>query len=353
LMVLMLLAMPLLAVVPGNVSAATTGNNLSIIVYDYDTADPIDGAEVTLIGVHQQTAIPSKDTADNGLAVFTPSDGYFKVVVTKSGYYTYQNEGVYRFTDLAPETISVPLKMMSAVKYPLTVNVNGTGGALNGASVVVKTVVDNVTTSIEEPTVAGSVTLQLPNGNYSIVCSNPNHVTNVTSNVVIAGAAVIKNVTLSAAVKYNGIVTVAGAPASDVVAYLIGADPKVDTEMKIIECTENSPFFSFDAYVGTFTLLVDAKGALASVQTVTIEATNQLKEVPLSTQNVQTEENAFEFSAGDWNVATLTKTLVLDHDNTVPGLDYAYLPSAKMQIDLVFGDGDGNVSAAELADFVA
>ena len=44
----------------------------------------------------------------------------------------------------------------------------------------------------------------------------------------------------------------------------VGADPKVDTEMKIIECTENSPFFSFDAYVGTFTLLVDAKGALAS-----------------------------------------------------------------------------------------
>ncbi len=352
LMVLMLLAVPLLAVVPGNVSAATTGNNLSILVND--NGYPVIGAKVTLIGVHQQSAIPSKDTGDNGLAVFTPSDGYFKVVVTKSGYYTYESDGVYRFTDLAAETIAVTMVKMSDVKYPLTVNVNGTSGALTGASVIVKTVgANNVTTSMPITTSAGTATLPLPNGTYTIVCSNPDHTTNVTNNVVINGAAVIKNITLSASVKYNGYVTVDGSPALNVVAYLIGADPKVDTEKKIIKTSGVSPFFSFDAYEGNFTLLVDADGALASVQTVNIGATNDVKPVPLSKQNVQTEENAFEFSAGDWNVATLTKTLVLDHDNTVPGLDYAYLPSAKMQIDLVFGDGDGNVSAAELADFVA
>ncbi len=351
LMVLMLLAMPLLAVMPGNVGAATTGNNLSIIVYDSDTANPVVGAKVTLIGVHQQSAIDPVSTGNDGLAKFTPYDGYYKVVVTKSGYYTYQSKEVYRFTDLAPETIPVAMKMMSIVKYPLTVNVNGTG--LSGASVVVKTEFDGVTTSISTSTVAGTATLQLPNGVYSIVCSSTNYTTDVVSNVVINGTGVTENVTLATAAKYNGYVTVAGAPASKVVAYLVGADPLDETDRKIIKASGNSPFFSFDAYVGTFTLLVDAEGALASVETVTIGASNPVKTVPLSKQTMQTEENAFAFAPSDWNVATLTKTLVLDHDNTVPGLDYAYLPSIKMQIDLVFGNGDGNVSTAELADFVA
>ena len=353
LMVLMLLAMPLLAVMPANVGAATTGNNLSIIVYDENTANPVVGAKVTLIGVHQQNAISPKTTGSDGLAVFTPFDGYYMVTVTHLGYYTYQSEGVIRFTDLAADTISIPMKMMSADKYTLTVNVNGTTGPLNGASVVVKTVIDNVTTSISATAVSGVATLQLPNGTYSIVCSNSTYATDVESNVVIAGAAVVKNITLAAAVKYNGLVTLDGAPATGVVAYLVGADPLVETDRKVIKASGTSPFFSFDAFVGNFTLLVDANGALAAVEAVTVAASNPLKNVVLSKQSVQTENNSFAFGASDWNVATLTKTMLLDHDNTVPGLDYAYLPSAKMQIDLVFGNGDGEVNATELAAFGA
>lgn len=352
LMVLMLLAMPLMAVLPSNVSAATTGNNLSIIVYDENTANPVVGAKVTLIGVHQQSPITPKTTLSDGLAVFTPYDGYYLVTVTRDGYYTYQSQSVIRFTDLAADTISVPLEMMSTDRYALTVNVNGTAGALNGASVVVKTVIDNVTTSIPTTTVSGVATLQLPNGTYSIVCSNSTYATDVESNVVINGASVVKNITLAAAVKYNGLVTVDGAPATGVVAYLVGDDPLVETDRKVIKASGTSPFFSFDAYVGNFTLLVDAEGALASVQAIMVNASNPLKNVQLSKQNVQTTENAFVFDADDWNMATLTKTLFVDHDNTVPGLDFAELPSARMQIDLVFGNGDGVVSAAEAALFV-
>jgi len=81
LMVLMLLATPFLAFVPSEVSAVTTGNKLSIIVYDEGNGNPVVGATVTLIGVHQQSAIPSKTTVSGGLAEFTPGDGYYRLVV--------------------------------------------------------------------------------------------------------------------------------------------------------------------------------------------------------------------------------------------------------------------------------
>ena len=352
LMVLMLLATPFLAIVPYEVSAATPGNDLSIIVYDENTADPVVGAKVALIGVHQQSPDP-KTTGPDGLAVFTPYDGYYTMTVTCDDYYTYQSDSVIRFTDLLPSAISVPMSKMSADRYALTVNVNGTAGALDGASVVVKTVVDNATTSISDIATGGTAQMQLPNGTYTIVCSNAAYATDVESDVVINGANVTKDITLSAAAKFNGLVTMDGAPATGVVAYLVGDDPLVETDRKIIKASGTSPFFSFDAFVGNFTLLVDADGALAAVEAVTVNASNPLKTVALSKQSAQTEENAFAFDANDWNVATLTKTMVLDHDNTVPGLDYAYLPSAKMQIDLVFGNGDGEVNASELDAFKA
>ncbi len=351
LMVLMLLAMPLLAVVPGNVSAATSGNELSIIVYNENNAAPVVGASVALIGVHQQSAIPAQTTGTGGVVKFTPLDGYYKVVVSRSGYYTYQSD-VFRFDDLSAKTVFAPLAQMSADTYTMTVNVNGTAGALDDAIVVVKTVHDDAVTSISTVADNGVATLSLPNGTYSVVCSKSGYSTDVEAGVVIGGSNKTVNITLSAAVVYAGFVTVNDAPATGVVAYLVGSNPLVETDRKIIKAAGTSPYFTFDAYVGTFTLVVDADGALSTIETVTIGATNPVKTIDLAAQNVQITENNFEFDANDWNVATLTKKLAVDHDNTVPGLDYAEIPSARMQIDLVFGNGDGNVNATEAAAFV-
>jgi len=350
-MVLMLLAMPLLAVVPANVSAATAGNNLSVIVYDENTNNPLGVAKVTLIGVHNQSAT-TKTTGPAGLVAFTPYDGYYLMTVTKTGYYNYQSQSVIRFTDLAAETISIPLKMIPEPKYSLTVNVNGTNGALGEASVVVKTIVNNVTTTIPVTNVGGVATVDLPNGTYSVVCSSANYATYVENPVVINGAAVTKNITLAAAVKYNGLVTVDGAPATKVVAYLVGADPLVETDRKIINSSGTSPFFSFDAFVGNFTLIVDANGALAKIEKVTINATgNLLKNVILSKQNLQNEKSSFAFAADNWNSAVQTKTLNLDYDYAIPGMAYSYLPSIRMQIDLALGNGNGVVEASEVTAF--
>lgn len=352
LMVLMLLATPLLAVVPGNVSAATSGNELSIIVYNENNAAPVVGASVALIGVHQQSAIPAQTTGTGGVVKFTPMDGYYKIIVSCSGYFTYQSD-VFRFDDLSAKTVFAPLAKMGAQTYTLTVNVNDTSGALDDANVVVKTTHDGTVTSVSAPADNGVATFTLPNGTYSLVCSKSGYSTDVETGVVIGGANKTVNVILSAAVVYAGFVTVNDAPASGVVAYLVGSDPLIETDRKVIKATGTSPYFTFDAYVGNFTLIVDALGALASVEEITINPSNLVKTIDLAPQNVQTTDNYFEFDSGDWNVATLTKNLIVDHDNTVPGLAFAELPSARMQIDLVFGNGDGVVNATEAALFVS
>ncbi len=356
LMVLMLLATPFLAFVPSEVSAVTTGNKLSIIVYDKGNGNPVVEATVTLIGVHQQSAIPSKTTVSGGLAEFTPGDGYYRLVVSKDGYYNYESGDesgeIIRFTDLEAKTIFAPMEKMSEDKYTLSLQVNDTSGGLSGADVKIKTVRDNITTTISRKADStGVVTLQLPNGTYSVVVSKLNYTTRV-QDVTINGMDISETITLSPSVRYSGFVTVSGAPATGVVAYLVCSNSFADKE-KIIKASGVSPYFSFDAYVGNFTLLVDADGALAMVENVTINATNPVKTIALSKQSVQTETNHFEFGDEDWNTAMLTKSLVLDHDNTVPGLPYAELPSARMQIDLVFGDGDGAVNESEAAKFEA
>ena len=352
LMVLMLLAVPLLAVMPANVSAVTTGNKLSIIAYDENNGIPEVGASVTLIGVHKTNSV-TKVTGAGGLVDFTPGSGYYKLVVSKDGFYNYEADEVIRFTDLSPVTMFAPLVKMADQKYALTVQVNGTSGGISGAAVKIKADVGGVVTTISKTTNStGAAMIQLPNGTYSVVASMTNYVTDV-QDVTVSGADLTKMMPLSASVKYSGFVTVAGSPASNVVAYLVRDDPLNMVDKNVIKATVSASFFSFDAFAGNFTLLVDADGALAKVEVVTVNPTNPIRTIPLTVQNIQTEENAFAFGDSDWNIAQLTKTLVLDHDNTVPGLAYAYLPSARMQIDLALGNGDGVVDSTEMDLFVA
>ncbi len=91
LMVLMLLAMPLLAVVPGNVSA-TTGNTLSINVFDNN--GPVNGATASLTEV-RKVATPYADTSDSaGLLEFSPAPGYYRLKVSATGHYDFTYDAV-------------------------------------------------------------------------------------------------------------------------------------------------------------------------------------------------------------------------------------------------------------------
>jgi len=358
LMVLMLLATPLLAIVPSEISAVDD-NQISLNVFDNVTKSPITGTDAKLIEVRTGAEVPESSSSDSdSLLVFAPdSAGYYRLEVTKEGYYSYVHSTLIRFTNLE----QVPLGNLFMDKRPVAnvdVKFNITSGSepVENALISIKESHAGVYQEIDNDAsnTSGISTISLRNGtDYTVVVSKNTYVT-YSYDLTVNGSE--QFITLEPAVYFNGTVTVAGSPATNVKAYLVDTlDPKSAIESKIITADISSTasnFFSFDAYNGTFTLIVDAYGALASISEVEINGTEMIS-VPLSAQNLQSIESAFAFAADDWNSAVQTKTLTLDCDYTVPGLAYSYLPSIRMQVDLALGNGDGIVDATELAAFEA
>jgi len=351
LMVLMLLATPLLAIVPSEVSAASY--TISINVFDNDNLG-IEDASATLTEVRKATSYPA--TSDEaGLLAFTPTPGYYRLKVTATDYYDYTYEEIIRFDGLSNVYLGyVNMVEKGAADATVTFNVTSGGNALNGASVTVKYNYSGDLQTIAQGNtdVTGMVDLDLNATSYIAVVKKANYVTKVISFTASDNTTV--DVALSASVSYSGTVTVDGAAASSVKVYMVDQDdPLSSPDAKVLTpAVKSSNYFRFDAYPGDFYLVVDASGALAKVSSVTI-ATATTVSVDLEKQNLQNEESAFAFAADDWNSAVQTKTLTLDCDYTVPGLAYSYLPSIRMQVDLALGDGDGTVNATELAAFEA
>ena len=351
LMVLILLASPLLVMLAPGVSAAT-GNKLSINVFDDD--GPINGATASLTEVHKQVT-PYSDSSDSaGLLEFTPAPGYYRLRISATDHYDYIYSEIIRFDGLTNVNLGIAnMDSMATADKTVQFNVTAAATAVVGASVTVKETNTGVTQVVASGStdVSGLLNVTLHSGTYTVVVKKAYFVTEVVA-LTVAGN-MVQNVTLDASVSYSGTVTVAGSPATSVIAYLVdNDDPLSAPDVKVITATVNSNYFRFDAYPGDFTLLVDASGALTKITDVTISG-NSMVSVVLNAQNLQSVENAFAFAADDWNSAVMTKTMNVDYDYTIPGLDYAYLPSARMQIDLALGDGDGMVNATELAAFEA
>lgn len=350
LMVLMLLAMPLLAVVPANVSAAA-GNTLSINVFDNN--GPVNGATASLTEVRKATAYA--DTSDSaGLLEFSPAPGYYRLKVSAAGHYDYTYPDVIRFDGL--DNVYLGIKNMvlkGASNIALTFNVTSGSAAVSGALVTVKyNHLGNLQTMTSGSTDAsGIANLSVPSANYTAVISKANYVTKEVPFSALADMTI--NVSLAASVSYSGTVTVNGAAASGVKVYLVDQNtPLSAPNAKILSPTVlSSNYFKFDAYPGTFYMVVDANNALGEVSSVTV-STAATVTVDLAVQNLQVEKSSFAFAADDWNSAVQTKTLDLDYDYTVPGMAYSYIPSIRMQIDLN-GNGNGNVEASEVTNFEA
>ena len=349
LMVLMLLATPLLAVVPANVSAAT-GNTLSINVFDDN--GPVSEASASLTEV-RKVATPYGEPADSaGLLEFTPDPGYYRLKVIAAGHYDYIYPEIIRFDGLTNVYLGIVNMALKGASYTtLTFNVTSGGNAVSGALVTVKDPQhgDLQTMASGNTSVSGFLNLSVPSANYIAIISKANYVTqevliNATSNMTV-------DVPLNASVSYSGTVTVNGAAASGVKVYMVDQNATLSApNSKILSpVVLSSNYFKFDAYPGDFYMVVDANNALGKVSSVTV-TTAATVTVDLATQNLQVEKSSFAFAADDWNAAVQTKTLDLDYDYTIPGMKYSYLPSIRMQIDLN-GNGNGIVEASEVTAF--
>lgn len=351
LMVLMLLAVPLLAVVPSNVGA-TTGNTLSINVFDNN--GPVNGAVASLTDVRKATAYA--DTSDSaGLLDFNPAPGYYRLKISAAGHFDYTYPSIIRFDGQSNVYLGiVTMALKTAADTTVTFNVTSGSLPVSNALVTVKYnhLGDLQTMTSGLTNASGIVNLAVPSADYIAVISKANYVTKEVAFTALINMTL--NVSLDASVSYSGTVTVNGAAASGVKVYLVDQDdPLSAPSAKVLSpVVLSSNYFKFDAYPGLFYLVVDANNALGKVTSVNITSSTTVT-VDLARQNLQNERSSFAFAADQWNTATQTKTLDLDYDYTVPGLAYSYLPSIRMQIDLALGNGNGVVEAAEVAAFNA
>ena len=348
LLVLTLLAMPFMVMTTPSVSAASTSATLSINVFSDD--DPYSGASATLYDVRNGTTFPATSNGA-GLITFTPYVGYYRLTITATGYYDFVYDDVIRFDG----TATYLKDGANLVQKPTAVNdisFNVTSGSteVDDASIIIKQTYDGVEQTVATGTTEdGLETISLWNGTFTVVISKDYYVTK-SYTITVSGDSV-QNVVLATSVVYSGTVNVEGVASTITAAYLVDTDhPLSSPDSKIIEANYSGNYFRFNAYVGNFTLLVDAEGALAEVTTVRITVNDRIV-LDLDAQSEQTEQNYFSYGGDEWNNVTLTTSMNLDYDMTVPGLAYSYLPNLRMQIDLALGGGDGYITYDDIDAF--
>jgi hypothetical protein len=136
---------------------------------------------------------------------------------------------------------------------------------------------------------------------------------------------------------------------------LINTDWTVNKGIQVLKPVVVDNLLTFNAYNGTWKLIVDANGRKAVTQNVVVNGANVFPpdiffEKSLE-EPIRTEINFLANS--DWNNITVWRNLTLLPDSVFPGLDFAEVRNIHWQLDLNFGNRDGNLNGSELAAFQA
>jgi hypothetical protein len=336
-----------LALLPSvTVKAASAGSAiLSFNVVD-NTNTPVAGATATLTETHT-SKVYTNTTDASGLVTFSPLPGYYILKISKTGFFDLEYGSVVKFDGITSVTLGlVQIANLPAGTGTLALSVTRTVG---GAPVVgsLKVIDLNSPTRMEK-TYAFSGTLNLPlyPSNYRLVISGNGLETDVRDITIANTVTNTQNVALDPAVVLNGFVYKAGAPGTAVKAVLVSTNTALVPEKRIIQARVTSNYFEFDAFAGTFTLMVDSADSMTDMSTVTL-STPQTLTVNLNAQNVQTDTSNVVFGTTGWNWFNLTHNIAMDFDASWPNIAYSFIPNLRMQIDFAFGAGDGTVSAAD------
>ncbi len=334
-----------LALLPSvTVKAASAGSAiLSFNVVD-NTNTPVAGATATLTETHT-SKVYTNTTDASGLVTFSPLPGYYILKISKTGFFDLEYASVVKFDGITSVTLGlVQIANLPAGTGTLALSVTrATGGTPVVGSL--KTIDLNSPTRMEKTyAFSGTLNLALYPSTYRLVISANGLETDVRDVTIANAVTNTQNVALNNAVVLNGFVYKAGTPGTTVKAVLVSTNTGLVAEKRIIQARVTSNYFEFDAYAGTFTLMVDAADALTNMTSITL-TTAQTIPVNLNAQSTQTDTSNVVF--GGWNWFNLTHNIAMDFDASWPNIAYSYIPNLRMQIDFAFGAGDGTVSAAD------
>src|SRR2546421_7602637 len=141
---------------------------------------------------------------------------------------------------------------------------------------------------------------------------------------------------------------------SGVVAWLSNPTLANTSLSRLIPGTVTASFFQFESArvpSATYALIVDSDGYLSSKESITIPGVTNPHDVTLQPAPPERYDTTVAYGTADWNNLTAWRNLTLNADSTLPGLGPANLRDLRLQIDSTLGNGDGMLSAGEIAAF--
>lgn len=326
-----------------------------VVTEEGNPANLLAGVTVTLHDAHGQKIPLVTVTGGDGRYAFSPSPGFYSVSVERSGFYANQTE-VFRFDDTANVRKDIQMERLPDRNFTLTVNVKDDASAAVANAAVelfnttMKQVVGANTTDAN-----GTAGFGIWNGTFELRVERETF-QKAVQGVVIEGADKTVNVTLLAGIELVGLAEDDdGAFVEEgLVAFLYNIDPGTDPARRLLNATVTGSSYRFFAYPGTFILIVDADGMAANITEIDVPlpAPGRIDRV-LEASPDERVDHTIRYASGDWNKLNLWRNLTLNPDSTIPGLPFAFIRHLRLQIHLVFGEGDGIFEPAELTAFQA
>lgn len=200
---------------------------------------------------------------------------------------------------------------------------------------------------------SGGVRLDIWADSFELQASEVEHQLHTES--VDTGGASFVRVTLLAGVVIVGLASSTEGPFVEdgLVGYLYNLNAAVPDFKKVIRAKVDGSKFTFYAYAGTYRMMIDADGFAASTTTINVPATSPTTRFNriLSLSENETFETRIAISSPDWNRVTVWRNRTLNADSSIFGLSHPDIRNARLQIDLAFGDKEGNASVAEALAF--
>ncbi len=358
LVVLVMALSAIVVVVPGQI-AGQTSSGVNIYVPVASGGNPVTSATVNLTEVHTGALISlgplNYSVSRTSYVATNPSPGLYRVDVSANNYYTRPSAAYINFTGLRNVTVSpIMLSAFAAKTSVYTVKaVSGVDGtAISGATVGFYDTSHRQFVSVGLSNSTGFVILTMYKTtlitNVSLVVIKRDFETNATPLIVAGNNSVSVTVTLNPSLKVSAFVTDSNdIPALNVVAYLINTDPSVIWVKRVQRATGN--LFSFDAYAGTYTMVIASPGSNSKVLTGVSPPTG-LMNIKLDKQTQRLEQLNLTFD-DNYSEFLLDVRTQWSYDDAYPGLMLNDMGSLRAQVDLVMGDGNGVLSSGEVDSF--
>ncbi len=304
-------------------------------VADQSTGSPLQ-ASVTLFEAHGDFALGPIQSDSSGVAVFHPPAGTYQFAVSLTGYFS-GTTGFFQFNGSALVDQIIAMRPYLGTNQKLTVNTEP------GATVSVVEKASRQLVAAGKANATGVAVFNLWSTPFSIMINKTAKETYVYDSVT--PPTTVTTTLLNNSVKIFGWVrdNNGALVTSGVSAYLFDEDTTKPLLRRLIAANVTASNIRFDAYAGTYTIIVAADGFAPTIGHH-VRFTGLPNPLPLNgtyANNVTlkltpqtTVKTAIQFPSGDWSTFKLTRSVVVSEGGPVEGLPFGYVRDSQLQMAL-------------------